>query len=572
MRLLHVSHQYPPAIGGSERYIADLSERLAARDHGVDVFTARSRDYHDWRSVLPAFERINGVNVRRYRALRRRAYVWRCLHFGLRHYWSHYDWWWEPFIFFGGGPLCPGMFIDMLRYARQYDLVHLNCLVYSHVAYGYWAARWRRVPIVITPHLHIDQPNTYIIGFMQRALKGCDHVIAVTEAERKHIIGLGVDADRVSTAGNGVCPENFPPLNRSESRRLFDLPLDAFVLLFFGRKDEYKGIGRVLDAFAELHQRHPKLFLLTVGPETDFSRQKAEHFQGLPRWINRGAVSDEERRHALNAADCLALPSEGEAFGIVFLEAWLMGTAVIGPRNPAVATVISEGRDGLLVEPRNVAELVEAIESLVTCPQTARMMGEAGRSKVLQRYTVERIADLVETIYQRVIERRRVRMSGTEVIEIPDPNIDQEAIHRRLQAQIEQRKADGLDEPAPPGNSTESLQPPGPVPVETPMLEFPEFNHALASLAAGAALREQRLDSRLPLIGPLVAAVRRIWNAVATKQYVRPIIQQQSDLNAQMARLISEVVQWQGICALEIRALRARVQELEERLLKVEKR
>ena len=39
MRLLHVTHQYAPAVGGSERYITDLSETLAARGHAVDVFS-----------------------------------------------------------------------------------------------------------------------------------------------------------------------------------------------------------------------------------------------------------------------------------------------------------------------------------------------------------------------------------------------------------------------------------------------------------------------------------------------------------------------------------------------------
>jgi glycosyltransferase involved in cell wall biosynthesis len=406
MHLAHVSHQYPPAIGGSERYIADLSEELAARGNSVDVLTSKSRDYHNWRNDLPPYERLNGVNVHRYCSLRRRAYVWRLLHFGLRHYWSNHDWWWEPFIFFGGGPLCPGMFLDILCRAPRYDLVHLNCLVYSHVAYAYWAAKQRAVPTIVTPHLHIDQPNTYIIGFMLRTLRGCDHIIAVTEAERRHIVGLGVNEQRVTTVGNGVHPEAFPSMDKARSRRQFDLPEDAFVLLFFGRKDDYKGIGRILEAYSVLQAHHPRLYLLTVGPETDFSRALAMRFAALPRWINHGAVSDELRLHAFNAANCLALPSEGEAFGIVFLEAWLMKLAVIGPRNPAVATVISESQDGLLVAPTSVDELIRAVRSIIEAPEWASTMGENGRKKVLQRYTVSRITDQVECIYQQVINAR----------------------------------------------------------------------------------------------------------------------------------------------------------------------
>ncbi|MBI5567875.1 MAG: glycosyltransferase, partial [Chloroflexi bacterium] len=65
MRVLHVSHQYPPAIGGSERYIADLSEELVARGHQVDVFTSRAVDFHTWQNKLPKFEQRQGVNVYR---------------------------------------------------------------------------------------------------------------------------------------------------------------------------------------------------------------------------------------------------------------------------------------------------------------------------------------------------------------------------------------------------------------------------------------------------------------------------------------------------------------------------
>ena len=61
MRMLYVTHQYPPAIGGSEKYVGDLSQELAARGHQVDVFTSRSRDYHTWKNELgPREQRERG--------------------------------------------------------------------------------------------------------------------------------------------------------------------------------------------------------------------------------------------------------------------------------------------------------------------------------------------------------------------------------------------------------------------------------------------------------------------------------------------------------------------------------
>ena len=191
MRLSHVTHQYPPAIGGSEGYIADLSEELAARGHQVDVFTGQSRDFRTWRSELPGFEHREGVNVYRFHSLQRRGYMWRTLHFGLRNYWRTRAWWYEPFIFFGGGPLCPRMFWEMLWRGRQYDLIHLNCLVYAHVVYGYWTARILNVPVIVTPHAHAEQEVTYNIGYQRAVLAGCDYILADTPAERELFINLG---------------------------------------------------------------------------------------------------------------------------------------------------------------------------------------------------------------------------------------------------------------------------------------------------------------------------------------------------------------------------------------------
>jgi glycosyltransferase involved in cell wall biosynthesis len=411
MRILHVTHQYPPAIGGSEKYIADLSEELVERGHQVDVFTSRSVDYHTWKNELKPRERVNGVEVYRFRSMRRTDLVWRVLHWSQGKYWRSRSRFYEPFILFGGGPLCPGMFAALLSRLPLYDLVHLNCLVYGHVIYGYRAACWRRVPVVLTPHIHPEQIVTYDVGFQRDVLCGSEHVIAVTDGERDFLLELGLDPWRVTTAGNGLRPESYPLRDARACRRRLGLPEDAFVVLFLGRQVEYKGLGTVLEAFQVLHQRHPETHLLVVGPETNFSRQLFARNEDLPAVTNLGLVSDDVRLDALNACDCLVLPSAGEAFGIVFLEAWMMGKPVIGPRTVAVSTVIRDGEDGWLVPLDDPWAVVEAVERWIFSPPLARRMGERGRSRVLQRYTRARVADVVEGAYVRTL--RACHRAGT---------------------------------------------------------------------------------------------------------------------------------------------------------------
>jgi glycogen synthase len=413
MRFLHVTHRYPPAIGGAEKYIADLSEELVRRGHEVDVFTSRALDFHTWKNELPPFEHLNGVRVFRFQSLRRREWVWRVLHFGMRHYWPSRSRWYEPLIFFGGGPLAPGMLQAMLSQGRRYDLVHLNCLVYGHVAYGYWATRRLNVPAVVTPHAHAGQEVTYNVGYQRTVMSGCDHVIADTPAERKLFLDLGLDPWRVSIGGTGLDPSNYRDGEQSAARRRLGLPDKGFVILFLGRKSDYKGLDVALDAFKILQSNGLDLAFLAVGPETDYSQALWTRYQGLSGLTVLDQVSDDEKLAALAACDCLVLPSIAEAFGIVFLEAWLMGKPVIGARVLAVSSVISDGHDGLLAAPGDVADLAACIARLVADPDLGRSMGARGREKVLARYTVSRIADRVEGVYLRVL-RRRQRRSHSE--------------------------------------------------------------------------------------------------------------------------------------------------------------
>ena len=406
MRLLHVTHQYPPAIGGSEKYIADISEELAARGHQVDVFTSRSRDYRSWRNELPHFEHRNGVNVYRFRSLQRRKYVWRILHFGLWRYWRTRSRWWEPFIFFGGGPLSLSMFWQMALCGRQYDLIHLNCLVYAHVAYGYWAAHLLNVPVVVTPHAHAEQEVTYNIGYQRAVLAGADHILADTPGEQAFLTGLGLPPERVSVGGLGLCQAQYPPGDTQSARRALGLPEDKFVFLFLGRKDRYKGLEIALQAFAQLQTQFPGLYFLAVGPETEDSRAFWPQYQGLKNLHILGAVSEEVKATVLQACDCLVLPSEGEAFGIVFLEAWIMGKPVIGARTQAVNTVIDAGRDGLLAAPNDITDLACCMAYLVTNPEKCQEFGERGRAKVLAHYTVTRVGDRVEQVYHKILRAR----------------------------------------------------------------------------------------------------------------------------------------------------------------------
>jgi glycosyltransferase involved in cell wall biosynthesis len=122
-------------------------------------------------------------------------------------------------------------------------------------------------------------------------------------------------------------------------------------------------------------------------------------------------VSDEERLDALNACDVFVLPSTGEAFGIVYLEAWAYAKPVIGARIASVSSLVAEDVDGFLIKPGNGNELIDRLQLLIADRQRCLRMGYQGRINLERRYTLECIGTLVEGAYARML-RHSATLAG----------------------------------------------------------------------------------------------------------------------------------------------------------------
>lgn len=412
MRLLHITHQYKPAVGGSEKYIADLSEELAARGHLVDVFTTRATDYHTWENHLPRRERIAGVEVHRFDSFQRTRRSWDMMNGAFRRYWQSPARRYEPLIFWGSGPVSPGLFRAIRSRAAAYDAVHINQLHYSHAYTAHVALKGLRKPVVLTPHLHAEQRETWDVGYLRTALRASHVVLAVSDAERDHLVRHRL-CDTAVLGGNGLRMTDYPRLDPAAARARLGLGEGAFVVLFLGRKTDYKGLDVTLDAFQRLRAERPEAVFLAVGSETPFSEALWRRAGDVPGVIRRETVPDEEKQAALAACDVLCLPSTGEAFGIVYLEAWAHAKPVIGARIASVASIIADGETGLLVAPGDAGALAELLRRLSAGRGWARGMGERGHQTLLRRYTVERIADVVEGAY--AIARRHAAAQSPTV-------------------------------------------------------------------------------------------------------------------------------------------------------------
>ena len=142
------------------------------------------------------------------------------------------------------------------------------------------------------------------------------------------------------------------------------------VLLTFGRivaAERYKGFDEVIEVLPDLLAIHPDLAYLVAGGGTDLARlrAKAKACGVGDHVVFAGPIDEREKRDLYNLADVYVMPSHGEGFGFVLLEAMACGVPVIASRRDGGFEAIERGEMGLAVDPSSPAEVRTAILDLL---------------------------------------------------------------------------------------------------------------------------------------------------------------------------------------------------------------
>jgi len=185
-------------------------------------------------------------------------------------------------------------------------------------------------------------------------------------------------------------------------------------VLFVGRLEKRKGVKYLLEAFVTVKAKVPAARLLIVGPSTRAVR-------GYRNWVAEkgladvefiGHVSYDDLARYQHTADVVCAPATGnESQGIVLLEAMAAGRPMVASNIEGYASVITHGVEGLLVRPKEVDALAEAIIELLADPDERREMGERAQQRA-QEYSWERVSQRVLTYYERLQYERKVRAAN----------------------------------------------------------------------------------------------------------------------------------------------------------------
>lgn len=200
----------------------------------------------------------------------------------------------------------------------------------------------------------------------------------------------GVAPERVVAVGGGA---NFMAGDLSQKR------YDTRTAVFVGYEFERKGGFYLLEAWKQVQQQLPDAKLYIIGPR----KPLAEPMPGV-HWLGR-IENREELRGRLLESTLFVMPSLFEPYGHAFTEAMGMGLPVVAANHCAMPEIVHDNVSGLLVPPREVQPLAEALIRLLADPALAQQMGHAANRDIQHAGTWDDVVSRMAPYLRRAVQR-----------------------------------------------------------------------------------------------------------------------------------------------------------------------
>jgi D-inositol-3-phosphate glycosyltransferase len=368
VRVLLVSANFRPHVGGIERFTENLAVGLVERGHEVRVVCCRC-------GAAPLREQLNGFWVERIPStyvLDRRFNV--------------------PYPV----PEPAHLLATLRRGVAAADVVHVQDTIYATSFPALFLARRRRVASVLTQHVAFVPQRTAVLDAVEKAalrtIGRCARLASVVASLNPTVAEWaegqwGLQGVRVMPVGVPVASPRTS--DRAAVRESFGLPPDRFVALFVGRDVPKKG----LDIFLGAADSSYELVAVTDRPAAAVNGATVLPF-----------MSADRLQDLLGCVDCFALPSEGEGFPLTLQEAFGSGLPVVTTFQPGYEHYLSS--DDVLSVERNSEAVRTALRRLVADDELRTRLGERARQVAARHFSVDRFVAAYEELYAEARERR----------------------------------------------------------------------------------------------------------------------------------------------------------------------
>lgn len=298
--------------------------------------------------------------------------------------------------------------IERVLDAVKPDLMHLNNLNLPQAPFVE-AVVEAGLPLVM--HCRMIRP----FGSSEKRLAAqADRLICVSNAVRDSLLAQSdLDAGRVMAIGNGLSLERYAGGPDKSARERLGLPAEAFVACMLGRVVPWKGHHVAIAAWRSVVSEFPEAVLAIVGTGD------ADYHESCKALVGRLGLGEAVRflgHHdnvipVLRAGDlllhasCYDDPAKGvvEAFGRVVIEAMAAGLPVVATAAGGVTEVVKDGVTGHLARTNDPDALADGVLDYLRHPERALEAGFAGRRRVREHFTIEKIVEQVSEIYRQAL-------------------------------------------------------------------------------------------------------------------------------------------------------------------------
>ncbi|MDH5460092.1 MAG: glycosyltransferase family 4 protein, partial [Candidatus Bathyarchaeota archaeon] len=210
-----------------------------------------------------------------------------------------------------------------------------------------------------------------------------------------------VNPSSIAYLPNGVDTSIFKPVNDQQKqclRKKLLLPHKDTIVTYTGRLSKEKGLELLLQVWKRVVLDYPDVYLLLVGSGEGqaFSREKElrDFVASNDLTAHVGFTGYVENVHEyLQASDIFVFPSESEGFGLALIEALACRLPAVAAKVGGILDIINDGKNGILVKPKDAEGLYEVIRGLLNNKAAATSLGDKGRSTVQARFSMDAVVD-----------------------------------------------------------------------------------------------------------------------------------------------------------------------------------
>jgi len=284
-----------------------------------------------------------------------------------------------------------GFYANGLAWLLQRKVKRFLPYVSSYHGY-YTAPKLNRKPI--EPFLNWATPKVY----QNRALA----IVSVADYCKRYLVSRGVDKEKITVVHNGIDPD--PPQCAPVERSSLGLANDDIIIGVISRFDPVKGLTYLLDAVSGGIKKNPKVHLVMVG-DGECSELLQKQCLRLGIGPNVHFVGYQKNVQAwFELFDIFALPSLAEFHSISLLEAMRAGKAIIATDVGGNTESVRDGKEAIIVPPKNAEALECAIVRLIEDPELANRMAEAARERFRKHFTVDVMLDKTEAWLRKCVQ------------------------------------------------------------------------------------------------------------------------------------------------------------------------